>query len=79
MGLDVRLPIGLLFGAMGIALALYGLVSDAAIYEKSLGVNVNLLWGVVLLVFGALMLFLGLRNKPRAASTRADREPFVAR
>jgi hypothetical protein len=80
MGLDVRLPIGLLFSAIGIALVVYGFVSDAEIYQKSLGVNVNLLWGVVLVVFGALMLFLGMRHKPSrlSASTRADRESSVA-
>jgi multisubunit Na+/H+ antiporter MnhG subunit len=58
MGLDVRLPIGLLFTVIGFALAAYGLVSDPAIYERSLGFNVNLLWGSVLLVFGVIMLAL---------------------
>ena len=78
MGLDVRLPIGLLFSAIGIALCLYGLVSDAEIYQRSLGINVNLLWGAVLIVFGALMLFLGLR-KAGKGSARTDREASVAR
>jgi len=61
MNLDLRLPIGLMFGIFGVILTGYGLVSDRAIYERSLGINVNLLWGLVLLVFGALMLGFALR------------------
>ena len=30
--------------------------------ERSLGVNVNLKWGLVMLAFGAIMLVLGLRK-----------------
>ena len=69
MGLDVRVPIGLLFSAIGLALVAYGLVSDPAIYAKSLGVNVNLWWGVVLLAFGAVMLVFGWQD--RATRRRA--------
>jgi hypothetical protein len=64
--LDVRLPIGLMFSLFGVLLAVYGLVSDPQIYEEhSLGINVNLGWGVVLLVFGATMLGLALRARRR--------------
>jgi hypothetical protein len=55
MSLDLRLPIGLLFLALGTLLAVYGAVSDPAIYAVSLGVNINLWWGVVMLAFGAAM------------------------
>ena len=48
MGLDVRVPAGLLFSAIGLALIAYGLLSDPGIYAQSLGVNVNLWWGLVL-------------------------------
>ena len=56
MTLDLRLPLGLLFAVLGLLLALYGLVSDAAIYQVSSGVNVNLWTGAAMLAFGALML-----------------------
>jgi hypothetical protein len=56
MGLDLRLPIGFLFTALGAILTLYGAISDPAIYARSLGINVNLAWGCVLLVFGLAML-----------------------
>jgi len=62
MGLDIRLPIGGLFSILGVLLAGYGLVSDRGIYERSLGINVNLWWGVALLVFGVVMVGLGRRK-----------------
>lgn len=62
MGLDIRLPIGFLFTLFGVVLTLFGAFSDKALYERSLGINVNLVWGVVLLVFGLGMLFLGRRK-----------------
>ncbi len=50
MDLDVRLPIGLMFSLFGLLLVGFGLFSDPRIYEEhSLGINVNLGWGVVLL------------------------------
>ena len=62
MTLDIRLPIGLLFTLLGILLTGYGLMSDPAVYQHSLGYNMNLIWGIVLLVFGAVMLFFGRRG-----------------
>ena len=59
--LDVRIPIGGMFSIFGIVLIVYGLLSDPAIYQRSLGINVNLWWGFVLLVFGLLMLWLAYR------------------
>jgi hypothetical protein len=63
MNLDLRLPIGLMFSIFGVMLTLYGLASDQAIYARSLGINVNLWWGVVLLAFGLVMLGLALRAR----------------
>jgi uncharacterized membrane protein len=56
MRLDVRWAIGGMFTILGIILAVYGVLSDQAIYERSLGINVNLWWGLALLVFGLVML-----------------------
>jgi hypothetical protein len=64
MNLDLRLPIGLMFSLFGAILVVYGFVSDAAIYQRSLGINVNLWWGMVLLAFGLVMLWLSLRGGP---------------
>ncbi len=62
MKLDLRLPIGLMFSIIGTLLFLFGLASDPAIYQRSLGINVNLWWGLVLLVFGLVMLWLMRRG-----------------
>jgi uncharacterized protein YhhL (DUF1145 family) len=69
MGLDIRWPIGLLFTLVGALLVVYGLLtmSDAETYRRSLDINVNLRWGLVLLVFGASMLTLAWRASRRAA------------
>ncbi len=64
MQLDVRLPMGLLFLTLGVILTIYGFVSDSAIYvQHSLGENVNIRWGVVFILFGAVVLFLAKRKK----------------
>jgi hypothetical protein len=62
MGLDIRVPIGLMFSVFGVILTIYGLLSDRAIYGRSLGINVNLGWGLALVAFGALMLLLAARR-----------------
>ena len=61
MKLDLRYPIGLLFSVFGMILTMYGIVSDKAIYQRSLGINVNLYWGIELLAFGLVMLSLAMR------------------
>ncbi len=66
MGLDIRLPIGAMFTLFGLLLVVYGLFGDKAIYQRSLGINVNLLWGAVLLIFGLVMLALGRRGTATA-------------
>ena len=65
MKLDLRLPIGLMFSIIGALLVVFGLASDPAIYQRSLGINVNLWWGLVLLVFGLVMLWLVRRGTAR--------------
>lgn len=67
MGLDIRWPIGLMFSLIGALLIIEGAMTGAS--EKALGINIDLIWGVVLLIFGALMLFGAMRggkNPPKA-------------
>jgi hypothetical protein len=58
MRLDVRIPAGLMLTTIGVLLAGYGLFGDRSIYARSFGLNVNLIWGGVLVVFGAILLAL---------------------
>jgi hypothetical protein len=71
MSLDIRIPIGLMFGLIGLILVVFGLVSDASIYQRSLEINVNLIWGWLLLSFGALMLRLAYRARRRPAKSES--------
>ena len=68
MKLDLRYPIGLLFSVFGIILTVYGIVSDKTIYAKSLGMDVNLWWGLVCLAFGLTMLSYAVRGGGKGAA-----------
>jgi nitrate reductase gamma subunit len=59
MGLDIKIPIGLMFTILGLILTILGLVTmgDTAMYEQAMGYNINLFSGVFMLVFGGFMLF----------------------
>jgi len=72
MKLDVRFPIGGMFAIFGVILTVYGLASDPAIYARSLGINVNLWWGLVLLAFGLVMLGLAYRSYRRSKLSVTD-------
>jgi len=63
MNFDLRLPLGLMFSLFGAMLTLFGLFGDKAIYQKSLGMNVNLGWGLVMLVFGLVMLIAAIKGR----------------
>ncbi|MGQ9896583.1 MAG: hypothetical protein ACUVR8_03340 [Acidobacteriota bacterium] len=58
IGLDVRLPIGVMFVLMGLTLMTYGWITKdiPGFYDKSLGNNINLWWGLVMSLFGSAML-----------------------
>ena len=70
MSFDLRLPIGALFVLFGVILAGDGLVAGRLV----LGININLWWGLVMLLFGGLMLGLAARFKPAPAAPRAAGE-----
>ena len=57
-GLDIRAPIGGLFTVLGAMLAGYGLLASGS--NRS---NVNLWWGLVMLVFGIVLLLMARRSK----------------
>ena len=58
MGLDIKIPIGLMFTILGLLLAIFGLVTNGntELYERSLDININLWTGLCMVVVGILML-----------------------
>lgn len=73
MNFDLRLPIGIMFSLFGGIIAIYGLATGGSdIYKThSLGININLIWGIVLLVFGVFMLFLALKGGKKSGPPQA--------
>ncbi len=61
--IDLKIPLGALLAFYGLILGFYGLFSNKDIYEKSLGVNVNLIWGSVMLVLGFVLILMCFRKK----------------
>ena len=65
MGLDIRIPLGLIFLLIGGLMSVYGLITrnSAVIYEKSMEINLNLTWGLIMFIFGLIMFLVGRRQK----------------
>jgi hypothetical protein len=64
MGIDIKFPIGLMFTILGLIISSFGLFtnSDAGLYQRSLGININLWSGIGMLVFGLVMLGLAWKS-----------------
>jgi protein-S-isoprenylcysteine O-methyltransferase Ste14 len=62
---DIRIPIGLMFTVVGIIISVFGFftMSNTEMYHKSLGINVNIIMGLLMLIFGLVMLYFAWRNK----------------
>lgn len=79
MNLDLRIPMGLLFTLVGAIMSVFGLFTHgSAIYDRSAGMNINLIWGVVMLVFGVTMFLLGRRadKRPRTEPVEGTARPL---
>jgi len=63
--LDLKLPIGWLLSGYGVLLTVYGLVTKKEMYAISLGINLNLIWGILMLAIGGGFLLAAFlkRNK----------------
>ena len=62
---DIRIPIGLMFSVLGLLITGYGIftASNMEMYQKSLGHNVNIIMGILMLLFGLIMLYFAFRKK----------------
>ena len=72
MGLDIRWPIGLMFSLVGLLMTIFGFATkgDAEMYHRSLDININLIWGIILLLFGGFMLAMAMFNKDDSGKPR---------
>ncbi len=72
MNLDLRIPMGMMFSMVGTVLLAFGVATrnKPELYTRSLGIDVNLWWGLVLLVFGLTILTLGRRGQARIEKGR---------
>jgi multisubunit Na+/H+ antiporter MnhG subunit len=62
---DIRIPIGLMFTILGVMITIFGFLtmSNADMYQRSLGINVNIIMGIIMLIFGLVMLFFARKKK----------------
>ena len=73
MNLDLRIPMGLLFTIVGAIMSVYGFFTrGSSIYERSDGMNINLIWGLVMLIFGITMYTLGRRADKRPPAPQVE-------
>ena len=65
MGIDIKIPIGLMFTILGLLLTVYGFITrlDTSLYTRSLGINVNLWSGLGMLILGVVMLVLAIKSR----------------
>ena len=78
MGLDLRWPIGLMFSIIGALLTITGLInsSNTEAKARSLGINIDLWWGILLLIFGVFMFVMAVRaGKSAPTQPPAGEEP----
>jgi hypothetical protein len=68
--MDIRLPLGIIFSLYGVILVGTGVLGKQNVYERSVGININLVWGLVLLGFGILMFLLGWFGSRRDSGAR---------
>jgi len=64
--LDLKLPIGWLLSAYGALLTVYGLLTRKEMYAISLGINVNLVWGILMLAIGGGFLLTAFLKRKKA-------------
>ena len=66
MQFDLRYPIGILFTIYGVLLTAYGVIGNKEQYARSLNININLVWGIVMLIFGVVMFYFAKRGSKKS-------------
>jgi hypothetical protein len=72
---DIRFPIGAIFAIYGLLLTVYGLISgDVEARHMLLGVQVNIVAGLGMLIFGGTFLYLAGKGTPSVRTSSASAE-----
>jgi hypothetical protein len=71
---DLRIPLGWLFAILGVLLVIAGLRGTPSADARSLGININLIWGLVMIAFGLLCLWLARREARRRSGVASERK-----
>ena len=72
MSFDLRFPLGMMFTVFGLIVTGVGLFGGADLPEKSLGINMNLWWGLVMLAFGIWMLLMAVRGMKKVRNPKSE-------
>ncbi len=73
--MDIRLPVGAIFTIYGVLLTVYGLIAgDGEARHMLLGLQVNIVAGVGMLIFGVSFLYLARKGTPSVRSSSASPE-----
>ena len=73
--MDIRLPVGAIFAIYGLLLTVYGFMSgDVEARHMLLGLQVNLVAGVGMLIFGGSFLYLARKGTPSVRTSSASAE-----
>ena len=62
---DLRFPLGYLFVTLGLLLVIAGLTAAPGADARLLGIDINFIWGGVMIAFGLLCLWLARRETRR--------------
>jgi len=65
MNFDLRIPLGIMFTIFGLILTATGFFGGAELTKQSLGINMNLWWGLILFLFGVAMFLLALIDRKK--------------
>jgi hypothetical protein len=72
---DIRFPVGTIFTIYGLLLLVYGFVSsDVEARHMLLGLQVNVVAGIGMLLFGGSFLYLSRKGTPSARSSSTSAE-----
>ncbi len=72
--IDLRLPIGIFFILVGLIITIYSIIAPAYVPHIKEHINIDLYWGIVLLIFGIPMTIFGWMAEQKSKNARTPEE-----